>query len=235
LIGLARYLKIFDPRTEIPSRYIFGPAHRRNTPYIYSPNQISKLVEIARQQPSKDLLQTHATIIGLLACSGLRVSEALVLQITDVDLEQGILSIRESKGRRLRLVPLHLSTIQVLRDYDARRAKLFPRASLFFVNHSGYRLSYTTLRGAFRAAVRKLGLAQQGKNPRLYDLRHTFATRVLLKWHRKQPGKDNRIDWLSRYLGHEQVSDTYWYFTATPQLFRATARCFVNPRERISK
>jgi site-specific recombinase XerD len=235
LIGLARYLKIFDPRTEIPSRYIFGPAHRRNTPYIYSPSHIRKLVEIASQQPSKDLLRTHATVIGLLACSGLRVSEALNLLITDVDLEQGILIVRESKRRRLRLVPLHHSTIQVIRDYNARRAKRFPGASFFFVNHSGHRLSYSTIRGAFQAVVRKLGLTHHGKRPRLYDLRHTFATRVLLKWHRRQPGREDRIDWLSRYLGHEQVSDTYWYFTATPQLFHATARCFVNPNKRIPK
>jgi integrase len=235
VMGLAQYLKIFDSRTEIPPRHAFGPAHRRITPYIYSSSQLRALVKVASRQPSKDRLRTHATLFGLLACTGLRISEALRLQIDDVDLQQAILSVRESKNRRLRLVPLHPSALPALREYNARRTGRFPGASFFFVNHSGHRLAYTTIRTAFRKLTRQLGLIRHGKHPRLHDLRHTFACRVLLKWHRRRPGQEDRIDWLSRYLGHERVSDTYWYFSATPQLFAATARHFINPAQRVSK
>lgn len=232
LIGFARYCRIFDARTEMPPRHVFGPAHRRNTPYIYSAAQLRLLV--ARSARARDIHSrlrelTRATVFGLLACTGLRTGEALGLRVEDVDLKQRLITVRESKRRRCRLVPLHRTAVAPLRDYAALRGRCLPGAQFFFVNRTGNRLPYTTIRIAFRKLTLRLGWGREGKLPRLHDLRHTFPCRVLLKWHRQLPGREDRIDWLSRYLGHERVSNTYWYFTATPQLFAATARRFQCP------
>lgn len=234
LIGFARYCQLFDPRNEIPPRYIFGPAHRRTAPYIYTASQLKLLVREANQMPSKDSIGTNSTLLGLLACTGLRISEALGLEIGDVNLQQGTLIIRESKRRKWRLVPLHSSALAPLRKYANRRMQRFPGASHFFVNHSGHRLPYSTIRTVFRGLTRQLGMLKEGKRPRLHDLRHTFACRVLLNWSRRTDGHENRIDWLSHYMGHERVSDTYWYLSATPQLFAIAAARFESHTQHLS-
>ena len=232
LIGFARYCRIFDARTQMPPRHVFGPAHRRNTPYIYSAAQLRVLAACRGRE--RDICKrlrelTRATAFGLLACTGLRIGEALALRVADVDFKQRLITVRESKRHRCRLVPLHPTVMPPLRRYAAVRQQCFPGAQFFFVNHSGNRLSYTTIRIAFRKLTLQLGWGRDGRLPRLHDLRHTFACQVLLKWHRRRPGKEDRIDWLSRYLGHKRVSNTYWYFTGTPQLFAATAARFGCP------
>jgi integrase len=229
LIGFARYCKIFDPQTEIPPRQLFGPAHRRKTPYIYSRGQLEELLSTARQLSWDRELQTYCTLFGLLACTGLRISEALGLRRAEVDLKQGILTVKESKRRRFRLVPLHTSALRPLEEYSAKRTKRFPEASFFFVNRCGDRLPYTTVRTTFRKLTLRLGWVKNGKRPRLHDLRHSFASRVLFKWRSRQAAQEDRIDWLSHYLGHERVSDTYWYLSATPELFAAVAKRFKPP------
>jgi integrase len=229
LIGFGRYCKIFEPRTEIPARHLFGPAHRRKAPYVYSCAQLKALVSAARQLPWDGDLRTYATLFGLLACTGLRISEALGLRIEQVDLKQGILTVTASKRRRCRLVPLHPSALPPLRRYAARRTKRFPQAAFFFVNRTGHRLPYTTVRTTFRTLTQRLGWVKNGQRPRLHDLRHTVACRVLFKWRTRRAGGEDRLDWLSRYLGHERVSDTYWYLSATPGLLAATARQFKPP------
>jgi integrase len=229
LIGFARYCRIFDSRTEIPPRHLFGPAHRRKTPYIYSCRQLEELVFAARQLPWDGKMHTYATLFGLLACTGLRISEALGLRRDHVDLKQGILTIKESKRRRFRLVPLHPSAVPPLEEYAAKRIKRFPEATFFFVNRCGNRLPYTTVRTAFRKLTLRLGWVKNGKRPRIHDLRHSFACRVLFKWRSRKAGQQDRIDWLSHYLGHERVSDTYWYLSATPELFAAAVSRFKPP------
>ena len=144
--------------------------------------------------------------------TGLRISEALGLRRDKVDLKQGILTVKESKRRRFRLVPLHPSALRPLEEYSAKRIKHFPEASFFFVNRCGDRLPYTTVRNTFRKLTLRLGWVKNGKRPRLHDLRHSFACRVLFKWRSRQAAQEDRIDWLSHYLGHERVPDTYWYF-----------------------
>jgi integrase len=174
-------------------------------------------------------LHTYATLFGLLACTGLRISEALGLRRNEVDLKQGIVTVKESKRRRFRLVPLHPSALPPLQEYCAKRTKLFPEAAFFFVNRCGNRLPYTTVRTTFRKLTLRLGRVKNGKRPRLHDLRHSFACRVLFKWRCRRAGQEDRIDWLSHYLGHERVSDTYWYLSATPELFAAAVRRFKPP------
>jgi integrase len=229
LIGFARYCKIFDPQTEIPPRHLFGPAHRRKTPYIYSCQQLEGLLSAARQLAWDGELHTYFTLFGLLACTGLRISEALGLRRDEVDLTQGVLTVKESKRRRFRLVPLHPSAVPPLEVYNAKRTQRFPEATFFFVNRCGNRLPYSTVRHTFRKLTLRLGWFKNGKRPRLHDLRHSFACRVLLKWRFRKAGQEDRIDWLSHYLGHERVSDTYWYLSATPELFADATKRFKPP------
>lgn len=231
LIGFARYCQIFDARTEIPPKHIFGPAHRRNTPYIYTDSQLRALAATGPGADSQGGFRqlAYATLFGLLACTGLRISEALQLRIDDVDLKQGVITVRESKRRRSRLVPIHRTAKVRLRDFADQRNRRFPHASFFFVNQSGNRLPYSTVRTAFRGLSDALKWGKEGKHPRLHDLRHTFACRVLQKWQRRASGQEDRIDWLSRYLGHKRVSDTYWYLSATPELFASAVGKFKYP------
>jgi site-specific recombinase XerD len=120
------YCKTFDPQTEIPPRHLFGPAHRRKTPYIYSCRQLEALLSGARLFSWDDELHTYSTLFGLLACTGLRISEALGLRRDEVGLKQGILTVKESKRRRLRLVPLHPSAVPPLEEYTAKGTERFP-------------------------------------------------------------------------------------------------------------
>jgi integrase len=192
LIGFARYCKIFDPQTEIPPRHVFGPAHRRKAPYAYSCRQLEQLLSAGRQLSWDGELHTYATLFGLLACTGLRISEALGLRRDEVDLKHGIVTVKESKRRRFRLVPLHLSAVPPLQQYSAKRTKRFPEAAFFFVNRCGNRLPYTTVRTTFRKLTLRLGWVKKGKRPRLHDLRHSFACRVLFKWRCRRNGSASR-------------------------------------------
>jgi integrase len=232
LIGFANYCKVFDARTEIPPRYTFGSAHRRRAPYLYSPSQLRSLADEGTDFETVGGFKqyTHATLFGLLACTGMRISEALRLCIADVDLNLGVITVGESKRRRSRLVPIHRTARLRLSVYHSRRAERFPNAAYFFVSQSGNRLPYTTVRSTFRQQTELLGWTKSGQLPRLHDLRHTFACRVLEKWEHRPAGSEDRIDWLSRYLGHESVSDTYWYLTATPALLTVAVRKFKYPK-----
>jgi integrase len=235
LIGFARYCQAFDPLTEIPPRHVFGAAHRRKPPYLYSAKQLGDLASEGHEADSNAGFRqlTHATLFGLLACTGLRISEALALLIEDVDLKRGLIVVRESKSRDSRLIPLHPTARARLVGYAAKRHQRFPRAGWFFVSGSGRNLPYSTVRSVFRDLTLRLGWCRDGVRPRLHDLRHTFACRVLQKWQRVSTRlKEERIDWLSRYLGHENVSDTYWYLTATPELLASAMARFKHPTEK---
>lgn len=221
----ARHQVAIEPATEIPPRHVFGPAHRRQTPHLYSAAQVRQLLARAARLPGRLRSLTYKTLLGLLACTGLRISEALALEVDDVDLEQGCLLVRESKYHHSRWVPLHSTALAPLRRYDRRRRRLFPGAQHFFVSDRGRHFAYTTVRCVFRELA--AGVKSNGARPwvRLHDLRHTFATRVLLRWQRSVRGATGRMTILCRYLGHSRVTDTYWYLTATPKLLNEAARC----------
>jgi len=218
-----------EPATEIPPRHFFGPAHRRQTPHLYSSAQIHHLLHRADQLQGRLRPLTYRTLIGLLACTGLRISEALALEAGDVDLTQGALLVRDSKYHQARWVPLHPTAVPPLRLYVQARAKSFPAARHFFVSDRGERFAYTTVRGVFRELARELTSNSNRRQVRLHDLRHTFACQVPLRWQRSKRGADGRVLVLSRYLGHLQVRHTYWYLSATPELLRETVRRFHPP------
>ena len=226
----ARHQAAIEPATEIPPAKILGPAHRRTPPHIYSPGEIARLLVLAGHLTSRSgfRARTYASLIGLLACAGLRISEALRLQRTDVDLVAGVLTVRETKFHKSRLVPLHPSATMSLRAYVMRRDAATPRLSnAFFISEVGRSLPYSTVRTVFRNLVDQVVPRALGRRPpRLHDLRHTFACRCLLRWYREGIDVHSRIAALSTYLGHVKVSDTYWYLTGIPELMALTGSRF---------
>lgn len=230
--GLARYLSLFDPATEIPPAKLLGAAHRRNQPHVYSDDELHALLRgAASLSPANGLRpQTYTALFGLLACTGLRISEALRLDQTDTDLDAGILTVRLTKFRKSRLVPLHPSAAEALRQYAACRDAYHPvsHSPAFFIGEVGNRLVYSTVRHAFNQVRSQLQWppGANGRRPRIHDLRHTFACRRLLTWCQAGIDVNQAMAALSTYLGHAKASDTYWYLTATPELLGVGAERF---------
>jgi integrase len=220
----AKHLVPTEPRTQIPPRHLLGPAHRRRSPHLYSSAQLQQLLRRAGQLKGQLRPHTWQTLLGLLACSGLRISEAMRLKPGDVDWKQSLLIIRVSKYGKTRLVPLHQSALKPLRAYARRRQASFPLAEYFFVSDRGTRLAHSTVGETFNQ-LRK-GIPYSRRPPRLHDLRHTMASQVLQRWQSSRKGAVNRILILSRFLGHSNVEDTYWYLTALPQLLAEAAQRF---------
>jgi integrase len=231
--GLAEYLAPREPGTEVPPRGLLGPSRSCRRAFIYSEADIAALIAAARSlAPAGGLRpRTYATLVGLMACTGLRITEALTLEAGDIDLEACVLTVRQTKFHKSRLVPLHPSATDSLREYvEARgRHRPVPRDTTFFVSDAGRRLPYGTVRHTFhRLLMRAMPeAAPTGRaRPRLHDLRHTFTCRRLMAWYRDGTDIDRAIDRLSAYLGHAKVTDTYWYLTAIPELLAMAGRRF---------
>ena len=225
----AKHQVMLEPLTDLPPRHVLGPAHRRKPAHIFTTSQIQQLMARAGRKPGKLRSHTYRTLIGLLACTGLRISEALALHLENVDLEQGVLTIRESKYRLTRLVPVHPSALAALKRYHRKRQQLYPQAGTFFLSEAGNRLAYSTVRTTFQNLATGILPTSGRRHVRLHDLRHTFACRVLLRWERSKRRALGRLAILSRYLGHARVTDTYWYLTATPALLAQAGRGFQLP------
>jgi integrase/recombinase XerD len=222
--GFARYRSATDPRTEIPSSKLLPHRPGRARPYLYSDQEIKQLLNAALKLPPADGLRrwVYYALLGLLAVSGLRISEAIGLKLEDVDLSEGILTVRGAKLGKSRLVPLHASTRQVLADYKLRRADFLAgrSASYFFITQRGNHLDTGDVHRIFYLLSRQTGLRNPDSNrgPRLHDFRHRFAVETLLHWYCAGEDVERRLPVLSTYLGHVHVSDTYWYLTACPEL-----------------
>lgn len=201
--GFARYRAIFDPGTEVPPPGLLAARCRRPTPHIYTEAEISALLAAARRLPPQTSLRPHtfATFFGLLACTGLRVSEALGLTRRDVDWRQGLLTIRQTKFRKSRLVPLHPSATDMLQGYARLRDCFFPAsvAEAFFVTFRGTPLRLATVEGVFGHLRRQLSWPARGdgRRPRVHDLRHTFACRRLIRWYEEGADLEHAIAALS--------------------------------------
>ncbi len=217
-----------DPRTQVPPEGLLPHRYRRTRPYIYSDDEISRIVRTAGELASAKGLRarTYSTLFGLLAVTGMRVSEAVSLDRNDVDLEAAILTIRRTKFGKTRLVPVHPSTRDALRAYGQQRDQIV-RVSLtpgFFVSERGTRITGGTARYTFAKVSREIGLrdpvkdCRHGHGPRLHDMRHRFAVRTLIDWYRAGLDVEREIPKLATYLGHVHVHDTYWYLEAVPEL-----------------
>ena len=237
----AAWLSASDPHTEVPPDGLLPWQYRRKRPYIYSDGEIERLINAASRLPSPAGLKgrTFSTVFGLLAVTGLRVSEALALDREDVDLQQGILRIRRTKFGKSRLVMVHESTRQVLADYASQRDRVIHRAatSAFFLSERGDRVKEGAARYNFANVSRQVGLraattnCRHGHGPRLHDLRHRFAVRTLLGWYRSGIDVEREMPKLTTYLGHVHVNVTYWYIEAVPELLELAARRLESPKE----
>lgn len=226
----AHYYSAVDPRTEIPPPQLLPYHYERKPPYLYRDEEITALIEAAARLPSPTGLRaaTYATLFGLLAVTGMRISEPVKLDRADVDLSQGSLSIRGAKFGKSRWLPLHPTTTARLARYAERRDCLFPTplTASFFLSEQGTRLTTWSVRQTFVKLSHQIGLRapEDHRGPRPHDLRHRFAIRTLLHWYRCGDNVEQRLPQLAAYLGHAHVSDTYWYLSATPELLALAAR-----------
>ncbi|MEE8584319.1 MAG: tyrosine-type recombinase/integrase [Acidobacteriota bacterium] len=218
--GFARYWSATDARTQIPPWGLLPHRPSRARPYLYTDEEIQRLLEAARGLAGLRGL-TYCCLFGLLAVSGVRIGEALNLRSDDVDWAQGLLIVRGAKFGKSRLVPMHASTQKALSEYMHRRDRAFARPlCCFFVSRRGNRLDGGQVRRTFYRLSRQIGLRgpTASHGPRLHDFRHRFAVRTLIEWYRSGQDAERRLPVLSTYLGHVRVSDTYWYLSACPEL-----------------
>ncbi len=221
---LARYLCMEDSRHESPPTNYFGYRKARRVPHIYSRDEIEGLVLAAKKLPSSNSLRpkTYATLISLLAATGLRISEALHLLVSDIT-PDGLL-IRKTKFQKTRLVPLHDTAGTGLARYLTHRQEMRSGSDHVFVSDDGQPLVYWKVHNVFRTLLKCAGIKpSRGRWPRIHELRHTFAVRAL----ESSPTGRQRIGQhmlaLATYLGHVNIDSTYWYLETTPELLRDIA------------
>lgn len=225
----ARYLSAVDPATEVPPTGLLPrvAGGNRARPYLYSDAEVAALLTAARSIRSALTAATCSTLIGLLACTGMRVGEALRLDRDDLDRVRGVLIVRDSKFDRSREVPLHETALAALDRYGRLRDTYYPtpQSPSLFISRTGARLSYSTMNGHFGRLVRKAGLAPRTDRcrPRMQDLRHRFACLTVQQWYRDGVDVQPRLPLLSTYLGHVNPVSTYWYLSAQPDLLNAAA------------
>lgn len=223
--GFAGYLRSIDPATElVPGRQ--WPQPRRREPFVCSPGEITALVDAAGSFGSPFGACTYQSVIGLLAVSGMRVGEALRLTHGDVDLDRGLLTVRDTKFNKSREVALHASTASVLGAYSSWRDERVGRrvGPSFFTSATGGRLRDNRLWDHWQGVIDRAGVTRNGRRPRLHDLRHSFAVNTMRAWHDAGLDVEVRLPLLSTFLGHANPASTYWYLTATPDLLGAAAR-----------
>ena len=218
-----RHVRIEEDRHELPPANHFGARKRRRPPHIYSAAELGRLIGVALQLRPRDGLrgQTYATLIALLAATGLRISEALKLTIADVTPDG--LMIRETKFRKTRLVPLHGTTASALQRYLALRRSLADDDPVF-IGKRGGPLRYIAVKETFDWLAGKAGIVTATRRrPRLHDLRHTFAVRVLQSSPVGRSRSGAHMVALSTYMGHVNIYATYRYLEATADLMRDVA------------
>lgn len=229
----ALWLSGINPRNEVPPKGLIPGRYRRARPYIYSEQEIVRIVKEAVRLPSPNGIRalTFATFFGLIAVTGLRVSEAIALDNGDVDLENGVLTVRRGKSGRARIVPLAGSATDQLAAYARERDRLLGHApTSFFVSDTGNRPDDCSARYNFASVCQRIGLRatqkfhKHGRGPRIHDLRHTFAAHTMVNWYRAGKDPEREMVKLSTYLGHTEPAHTYWYIEAVPELLELASK-----------
>lgn len=226
--GFASWLHASDPLTQVPPSRLLPARPARKLPYLYRPEEITAIMAAAgrlRLHPASRL--TYPALVGLLASTGIRVSEAIALQRGDVMADEGLLRVTRAKFGKQREVPLHPSAASALGEYARCRDELFPRpkAGAFLLGPSGSPLAYTTVVGTFRRLLELAGVhAGPGQPPPLiHSLRHTFAVATLTGWYRDGADVPALLPLLSTYMGHVDPRSTYYYLQAFPELLALAA------------
>jgi integrase/recombinase XerD len=240
--ALARHLAATDPTIEIPPFGLLPRGSKRAHPYLYSEEELRRLLAGAKAYPSWNRFpglswkrfqaQTFYCLFGLLAVTGMRVGEALKLRPGDIDWNTGVLTIHHAKFDKSRLVPLHATTVKALATFVRHRDRFFaglpspPKLAHLFVTSCGTPIPVTQVNKVFLTISRQIGLRAPNarRGPRLHDLRHRFAVETLLRWYRQGEQPDRMLPILATYLGHTHVSGTYWYLSSTPELMRAAGQ-----------
>jgi integrase/recombinase XerD len=229
----AGWLQAHDARTEIPPPGLISGKLRRARPHIYTNAEITMIVTRAAKLPSRYGLRgwTCSTLFGLIAVTGLRISEAIGLDDHDVDLDEGVITVRRGKNGKARFVPIVPSTIDRLGAYRTERTRLLGASpGPFFLVEDGQRPSDCCARYNFALVSQGIGLREMqrfckhGRGPRIHDLRHTFAVRTMMDWYRKDRDPDREMTKLSTYLGHSSPDHTYWYIEAVPELLHLASK-----------
>ena len=220
--GFATYLHALDPVHEVPAAELLPQRPHRAGPYLYSDAEIAALLAATASLRTPLRRATFATLIGLLAVTGIRVGEAIALDCGDIDLGAGRLLVRHGKFGKTRELGLHPTTVQALRRYQRLRDRLAPQTGTpaFLVSTAGTRLLYCNVHHAFHRLVALAGLAPRSGScrPRIHDLRHSFAVAAMLEAYAAGQDGQTRLTLLSTWLGHVHPASTYWYLSASPEL-----------------
>ena len=229
----AKYICVFDPLAQMPPKGMFGKCHGRTTPYIFTEKEICTLMKASEGLYSPDGLRrkTIPTAIGILWSTGMRPNEVCQLTDNDVDLNSGLITIKETKFSKSRILPVHVSMVSELRSYitfrDSIRKDFSDRHFLLTTGAHQLNLhSFEYSLQIIRNVLLKDKKEWNRRPPRLYDVRHSFACNTLLKWLKGGINVNNKILYLSTYLGHVKVADTYWYLTGTPELMQFAGGSF---------
>lgn len=225
----ARYCATIDPRSEVPGSRLIGPSFQRRTPHIYSAREITLILQQARALPTDRSplhARTYETMIGLIAATGLRPTEAVRLRLIDFDPLAGLLRVLPAKTSPLRELPLHPSSVSALQNYKRVRWQTFPFGDRFFVGLHGWPIQLHQLELIFKRLARSVPSNGARPAPRLMDLRHTYATKLIAKWVLQKTPVAHRLLLLSRYLGHRHFISTWWYVSSDPSALQSAAEQF---------
>lgn len=222
--GFATYLHALDPAHEVPAAELLPQRPQRATPYLYSHAEVTALMSAASSLSTPLRRATLATLIGLLAVTGMRVGEAIALDRTDIDHSTGRLLVRSGKFNKTRELWLDPTTIVALRRYQRLRDRAAPPTdtAAFFVSAAGTRLLYCNVHHTFHRLVALAGLTPRSTScrPRIHDLRHSFAVQAMIDAYNTGQDAQRRLTLLSTWLGHTDPGHTYWYLSASPELMR---------------
>jgi integrase len=228
LRGFATYLHALDPAHQVPPADLLPQRPRRASPYLYSDTDIAALITATGTLRTPLRRATFATLIGLLAVTGMRIGEAITLDREDVDLTTGRLLVRYGKFGKTRELALHPTTVEALQGYLLLRDRAAPASgtSAFLVSTAGTRLIYCNVHNTFHRLVALAGLPPRPGScrPRIHDLRHTFAVTAMLDAYAAGQDGQTRLTLLSTWLGHVHPGSTYWYLSASPELMAVAGR-----------
>jgi integrase len=228
--GLARFCSALDPRTQVPPKRLTHSPVRRRAPHIFTDPQLKLILrrirELSSWRTSSLRSLTYQTLIGLTVCTGLRPGEALRLRDEHFDSVAGTLRIPAVKCSPGRVLPLHPSTVRALKHYQGKRKVQFSTATRFFVGPLGSPLETSSVDRTFRRLVHGIPCNGARHSIRLYDLRHTLATKLIGRWSRQATPLAHRLVMLSEYLGHKYFHHTYWYVQHQRATLEAAAARF---------
>jgi integrase len=225
----AMYCANLDPRTEVPSSLILGRSASRSRPHIFTHAEIVKVMLRARRlRDTYSPLRPHTyeTLVGLMACTGMRPSEVRRLKLRDFNAESGTIRVPAVKTSPERVLPLHPTAVAALKQYLVHRRRLCPMGDYFFVGPIGRPLGRTNHSLIMQRLFRSIKSNGVRRAVRPYDLRHTFATNLIAKWSKEEAPVAHRLLLLARYLGHTQFTHTWWYVSGNADALRSAAKQF---------